>query len=81
LNGGQALQIQTHVIDGRSAERRAERQLIQDYESDDEHAISLLDTGNIEVVISLIQWPEEVRGFDPIKKRAIKKSICAAGTY
>jgi indolepyruvate ferredoxin oxidoreductase len=57
---------------GRSAERRQERQLIADYEDDVRLMLERLDADTLTAAGALASWPEEIRGFGPIKAKNIK---------
>jgi indolepyruvate ferredoxin oxidoreductase len=56
---------------GRSAERRQERQLIADYEDDIRLILERLDASTLPAASALSGWPEEIRGFGPVKARSI----------
>jgi indolepyruvate ferredoxin oxidoreductase len=56
---------------GRSAERRQERQLIADYEDDIRLILERLDANTLPAASALAAWPEEIRGFGPVKTRNI----------
>jgi indolepyruvate ferredoxin oxidoreductase len=56
---------------GRSAERRAERALIAQYEADMAEVLRLLPDADLETAASLAELPLEIRGFGPVKDRAI----------
>ncbi len=65
--------VRGSVLDvfGRSAERRAERQLIADYEAD----LDLLPAcagRQPETALALAAWPDRVRGFGPVKQAAMQ---------
>jgi len=55
-----------------SAERRMERRLIAEYESFLDELESLLDDGRYEVAVELAALAEQVRGFGPVKARAVE---------
>jgi indolepyruvate ferredoxin oxidoreductase len=55
-------------------ERRAERQLIQDYEATLDAIIRRTNSANQTLAIELASWPDEVRGFGPVKAAAIVKA-------
>jgi indolepyruvate ferredoxin oxidoreductase len=59
---------------GHSAERRAERQLIRDYEALIEEILGALDGDRLEAALALAALPDEVRGFGPIKAAAIAQA-------
>jgi len=59
-------------IFGRSAERRLERQLLSDYESDIRLAISRLSATNLDKCVELVSLPEQIRGFGSIRKKSIE---------
>jgi indolepyruvate ferredoxin oxidoreductase len=56
---------------GRIAERRQERELIEDYERTVAHLLDQLDPGNLDAAIALACIPEYIRGYGPVKERAI----------
>lgn len=55
---------------GRSAERRMERQLIADYESDLEVILARLTPSLLPTATALASLPLEIRGFGPVKAAA-----------
>jgi indolepyruvate ferredoxin oxidoreductase len=55
---------------GRTAERRAERELIADYEADVALILDRLGAGNLAVALELARWPDEVRGFGHVKSKS-----------
>jgi indolepyruvate ferredoxin oxidoreductase len=57
---------------GRSEERRAERQLIADYEEDVELALTHLNANRLQSAQELLDWPEQVRGYGVVKMRCIE---------
>lgn len=57
---------------GRSAERKAERAMIAQYEGDVEGILDTLSAGNIDKAVELASWPDEVRGFGPVKEQSMK---------
>ncbi len=59
---------------GRTAERKAERALITDYEQTIKKLIDGLGPGNHGVACDIAAIPQDVRGFGPIKEKAIKKA-------
>ena len=59
---------------GHSAERRAERQLIRDYEGLVEEILGALDADRLEAAVALASLPDEIRGFGPIKAAAIAQA-------
>lgn len=54
---------------GYMAERRHERQLIEEYEIDLRQAISVVSPPNAETVIRLARLPEKIRGFGQVKQK------------
>jgi indolepyruvate ferredoxin oxidoreductase len=56
---------------GRSDERRAERQLIDDYEADIELALARGTPEKADAVRALLSWPEQVRGYGVVKTKSI----------
>jgi indolepyruvate ferredoxin oxidoreductase len=59
---------------GYSAERRRERQLIQEYEDTLRECATLLNAENHAVAVEIARIPEQIRGFGPIKTRNIEKA-------
>ena len=55
-------------IFGYSSERRMERRLIREYEELLEELISGLKPGNYATAVQLAEIPEQIRGFDVVKK-------------
>ena len=56
---------------GYSAERRAERQLMEEYEALIGKLLSVLRESDPAVMLELLRLPEKIRGFGPVKERAI----------
>ena len=56
---------------GRQPERRAERQLLADYEADIDAIVTNLNPGNLATAVALAGLAEDVRGFGPVKQRAM----------
>ena len=59
---------------GYTAERRRERVLIADYESDMELVRNHLTPANQATALALLAWPEQVRGFGPVKAEAMARA-------
>jgi indolepyruvate ferredoxin oxidoreductase len=59
---------------GRTAERRAERQLIADYEATLEKLLRELSADTHTTAVEIAALPEEIRGFGPVKAEAIAKA-------
>jgi indolepyruvate ferredoxin oxidoreductase len=57
---------------GRTAERRAERALIRDFESDVDRVLSCLGDGNAATVLALLDLANQIRGYGPVKAAAIE---------
>ncbi len=57
---------------GHGAERRAERRLIADYETDIALVLERLQSGNHAIAVELARLPEQIRGFGPVKAAAIR---------
>jgi indolepyruvate ferredoxin oxidoreductase len=55
----------------RSPERRMEQQLIADYEADVALLLERLSPANLETATALAAWPEQVRGFGPVKAKSV----------
>jgi indolepyruvate ferredoxin oxidoreductase len=58
---------------GYSAERRAERSLITEYEALIEEIIPALRPGNHWLAVQLASLPAEIRGYGPVKAAAMAK--------
>jgi len=59
---------------GRTAERRAERQLIADYEATIAELLRGLDPERHALAVDIASLPDEIRGFGPVKADAIAKT-------
>jgi indolepyruvate ferredoxin oxidoreductase len=59
-------------IFGYTAERRAERRLVRDYETTVDELMSLLDADNRALAIEIAALPDGIRGFGHIKDKAIR---------
>jgi indolepyruvate ferredoxin oxidoreductase len=59
---------------GRTAERRAERALIAQYEKDIAEIITRLPNGNYGLLVELARVPDLVRGFGPVKEANLEKA-------
>ncbi|MDI6749965.1 MAG: indolepyruvate ferredoxin oxidoreductase family protein [Rhodocyclaceae bacterium] len=53
-----------------SAERRLARQLIAEYEDDLALILDHLDAGKLPAAHTLANWPEQVRGFGPVREKS-----------
>ncbi|MCC5869469.1 MAG: indolepyruvate ferredoxin oxidoreductase family protein [Gammaproteobacteria bacterium] len=56
---------------GYSAERRAERQLVEDYEHRVDRVLAHVDKHNLALAVALLRLPEGIRGFGPVKAEAM----------
>ncbi|NBO18174.1 MAG: hypothetical protein EBV03_02920 [Proteobacteria bacterium] len=61
-------------IFGFHADRRAERQLIADYEQDMALVLQKLSPGTHDICAELLALPEEIRGYGPVKEANLKKA-------
>ncbi|MRR08836.1 indolepyruvate ferredoxin oxidoreductase family protein [bacterium] len=61
-------------IFGRTAERRMERQLIADYEDDVILILARLSATRYATALDLAAWPRQVRGFGPVKAKAVAEA-------
>ncbi|MEM6608664.1 MAG: indolepyruvate ferredoxin oxidoreductase family protein, partial [Pseudomonadota bacterium] len=59
---------------GYSAERRAERQLIRDFEADLDTVMPLLNGATRDAVLALAALPQTIRGFGPVKEKAMDRA-------
>jgi indolepyruvate ferredoxin oxidoreductase len=58
-------------IFGRGHERRVERQLVADYEADVALLLERLTSAKLADAAALADWPEQVRGFGPVKAKSV----------
>ncbi|MBL8707553.1 MAG: indolepyruvate ferredoxin oxidoreductase family protein [Rhodospirillaceae bacterium] len=58
---------------GRSAERRAERRLISDYEAAISEILEQVTATTLPTAISLAELPEQIRGFGHVKEAAMER--------
>ena len=56
---------------GPIAERRQERELIDDYEHTVAHILDKLDHSRLDAAVALASIPEMIRGYGPVKERSI----------
>ena len=63
---------------GRIAERRQERELIADYERTLAHVLENLDFDKLDAAVALANLPEGIRGYGPVKQRAIAQAQAKA---
>ncbi len=61
-------------IFGYHHDRRAERQLIADYEADIALVKQALRRDNLDACTQLLSVPDEIRGYGPIKEESLKKA-------
>jgi indolepyruvate ferredoxin oxidoreductase len=61
-------------IFGYHKDRRAERQLITDYEADIALVKRMLGRDNLDLCTKLLALPEEIRGYGPVKEENLKKA-------
>ena len=59
---------------GYTAERRAERALIAQYEADVDAALAVLNPGTAATVLALMSLPDDIRGFGPVKAEAMDRA-------
>ena len=59
---------------GRTAERRAERALIEEYESTIAMMLAKLDAGNVDAAVAVARVPEEIRGYGHVKEANMVKA-------
>jgi indolepyruvate ferredoxin oxidoreductase len=59
---------------GRHHDRRKERRLIAEYESDLELVLTQLNAGNLSTAVEWATIPDNIRGFGPVKNKAIEKA-------
>lgn len=59
---------------GYSAERRLERELIEDYEDSVGYLLKELNAGNYRSAVALAELPEQIRGYGHVKDAAVAKT-------
>nr|WP_322939485.1 indolepyruvate ferredoxin oxidoreductase family protein [Pseudomonas sp. s4] len=59
---------------GHSAERRLERELIEEYEANVAYLLAELNTGNYRTAVALAEIPEQIRGYGHVKEAALVKA-------
>ncbi|MFV3386044.1 indolepyruvate ferredoxin oxidoreductase family protein [Pseudomonas sp. NY15364] len=59
---------------GHSAERRLERELIEEYEASVAYLLGELNAGNYRTAVALAEIPEQVRGYGHVKEAALAKA-------
>ena len=62
---------------GYSDERKRERQLIAEYERVIAHLLDGLDQDNYALAVEIAGIPEHIRGYGPVKARAISLISCS----
>ena len=60
---------------GRSLDRRTERAIIAHYEADLDLVAKRLSTATVGDCVALLSWPQEVRGYGPVKQAAYTKAM------
>src|SRR5262249_6226982 len=58
----------------RSADRKLERELIANYETDVAAVLSSLSPANVETAIELLSLPDRIRGYGPVKEKAASEA-------
>jgi indolepyruvate ferredoxin oxidoreductase len=59
---------------GRTAERRTERALVDEYEQTVKGLLGQLDIANLPVAVQLARLPEKIRGFGHVKERNLEQA-------
>lgn len=59
---------------GHHQDRREERMLIDQYESDMQRVVETLDLATLDAAITLARLPESIRGYGPIKRQSVSKA-------
>jgi indolepyruvate ferredoxin oxidoreductase len=57
----------------RTAERRMERQLIEDYRASINELLKTLDRDNLELAVEIAELPEQIRGYAHVKEAHLSK--------
>ncbi|MGB3447052.1 MAG: indolepyruvate ferredoxin oxidoreductase family protein [Xanthobacteraceae bacterium] len=58
---------------GYNKDRKMERELIAGYERDIETVLRLVSPANIDIAIELLSLPDRIRGYGPVKEKAVKE--------
>jgi indolepyruvate ferredoxin oxidoreductase len=58
---------------GRTAHRRLERRLPEEYAATVEQLLAALAPGNLEAAVAIAELPERIRGFDTVKERSLEQ--------
>jgi len=64
-------------IFGRTAERRAERALITEYQTSLEEILKALDAVNYAAAVEIARIPEQIKGFGHVKERHLQAARLA----
>lgn len=59
---------------GHSAERRLERELLEEYEANVAYLLAELNAGNYRTAVALAEIPEQIRGYGHVKEAALAKA-------
>ncbi|GAB2510388.1 indolepyruvate ferredoxin oxidoreductase family protein [Pseudoxanthomonas sangjuensis] len=59
---------------GHTAERKAERQLVADYERTARELLAKLDAGNLGLAVEIASIPEHIRGYGHVKEAHLEKA-------
>jgi indolepyruvate ferredoxin oxidoreductase len=59
-------------IFGRTAERKMERALIEEYKASIDELLQTLNAGNLSQAVEIARIPEEIRGYGHVKERSVK---------
>ncbi|WP_276486882.1 indolepyruvate ferredoxin oxidoreductase family protein [Ectopseudomonas mendocina] len=59
---------------GHSAERRLERELIEEYETNVAYLLAEMNDGNYRTAVALAEIPEQIRGYGHVKEAALAKA-------
>src|SRR4051794_27317795 len=59
-------------IFGYSADRKLERDLIEGYEKDVAHVLSVLSPVTLDTAIEILALPDRIRGFGPVKEKSVQ---------
>jgi indolepyruvate ferredoxin oxidoreductase len=72
LAGLRGLRGTAFDIFGHSADRKLERELIAAYEKDVVTVLSTLSPVTLETAIELLNLPDRIRGYGPVKEKSVK---------
>jgi indolepyruvate ferredoxin oxidoreductase len=59
-------------IFGQSADRKLERDLIDGYEKDVAHVLTVLSPLTLDTAVEILALPDRIRGYGPVKEKSVR---------